>query len=163
MKLRALSPRRRIRPNAEAQGFTLLEISVVLVIASLLIGMSSVMVSSMMNDRAVQKTVSGIEGLGVEAVSRASTYRRQQVITFQEGRCDLLDETGELIRSVELPPSSKLLIHRYYAKDFTEAEGQAVRVLPGCLLEPIELILRDADEDFEFALYPLTGGFNPDA
>lgn len=163
MKLRALSARRRIRPNAAAHGFTLLEISVVLIIASMLIGAGAVMVSSMMNDRAVQKAVSGIEALGVEAVSRASTYRRQQVIAFQEGRCDLMDETGELIRSVELPAGAKMLIHRYYAKDFTEAEGQAVRVLPGCLLEPIELILRDADEDFEFALDPLTGGFNPDA
>jgi hypothetical protein len=30
-------------------------------------------------------------------------------------------------------------------------------------MEPIELILRDSDEDFQFALDPLTGGFNPDA
>ena len=35
-------------------GFTLLEIAVVLIIASLLIGAGSVMVSGMMNDRAVQ-------------------------------------------------------------------------------------------------------------
>ena len=158
-----MSPSASRCPRSLRGGFTLLEISVVLVIASLLIGAGAVMVSGMMNDRAVQKTVSGIEALGVEAVSRASTYRRQQVIAFQEGRCDLLDETGELIRTVELPSSSKLLIHRYYAKDFTDSEGQTVRVLPGCLMEPIELILRDSDEDFEFALDPLTGGFNPDA
>jgi prepilin-type N-terminal cleavage/methylation domain-containing protein len=163
MKLRAFSPRRRIRQNAGAKGFTLLEIAVVLIIASLLIGAGSVMVSGMMNDRAVQKAVSGMEAMGVEAVSRAATYRRQQVLSFQKDRCDLYDETGDLIRSVELPVGAQMLIHRYYAKDFAEADGQTVRILPGCLMEPIELILRDSDEDFQFALDPLTGGFNPDA
>lgn len=163
MKQLALLTRGRIRPNAAAQGFTLLEIAVVLIIALLLIGMGSVMVSGMMNDRSVQKTVSAMEAMGVEAVSRAATYCRQQVLSFQKDRCDLYDETGDLIRSVELPDGAQMLIHRYYAKDFTNADGQTVRILPGCLMEPIELILRDSDEDFQFALDPLTGGFNPDA
>ena len=65
------------------------------------IGMGSIMVSGMMNDRAVQKAVSGMEAMGVEAVSRAATYRRQQVLSFQKDRCDLYDETGDLIRSVD--------------------------------------------------------------
>ena len=99
-------------------GFTLLEIAVVLIIASLLIGAGLVMVSGMMNDRAVQKTVAGMEAMGVEAVSRAATYRRQQVLSFQKDRCDLYDETGDLIRSVALPAGAQMLIHRYYAKDF---------------------------------------------
>jgi prepilin-type N-terminal cleavage/methylation domain-containing protein len=163
MKQLVLSSCRRIRPNAAAQGFTLLEIAIVLIIASLLIGAGSVMVSGMMNDRAVQKTVSGMEALGVEAVSRAATYRRQQVLSFQKDRCDLYDETGDLIRSVKLPAGAKMLIRRYYAKDFTDAEGQTVRILPGCLMEPFELMLRDVDEDFQFALDPLTGGFRADA
>jgi hypothetical protein len=30
-------------------------------------------------------------------------------------------------------------------------------------MEPFELMLRDVDEDFQFALDPLTGGFHADA
>lgn len=158
-----MSPATSKCPCFRQGGFTLLEIAVVLIIASLLIGAGSVMVSDMMNERAVQKAVSGMEALGVEAVNRAATYRRQQVLSFQKDRCDLYDETGDLIRSVKLPIGAKMLIHRYHAEDFTDADGQTVRILPGCLMEPIELILRDVDEDFQFALDPLTGGFNPDA
>jgi prepilin-type N-terminal cleavage/methylation domain-containing protein len=149
------------KPRFQA-GFTLLEISIVLVIAALIVGMGAVMVSSLFNDHTIQKAVTNIEVLGVEGVRRASTYHRQQAILFYEDRCELWDETGELVRTVPLPGYYKLFIHRYYSKDFEESAGQILRIRPGCLCEPIQLMLKNGGDEFQFALDPLTGGYNPD-
>jgi type II secretory pathway component PulJ len=154
-----MSPSLRHRFYA-ARGFTLLEISIVLLIAMILLGMSSVMVSSLYAEHRVRSAVSAIEALGIEAMARASTYRRQQAITFLEDRCELMDESGELVRSVEVPSRAKLWLKRYLARDYAEANGQVLRIIPGCLCEPIQLRLASDDEDFDFALDPLTGGYN---
>ena len=100
--------------------------------------------------------------MGVEAVRRASSTRRQQVILFQEDRCELMDESGELVRTVKLPTSGKLELQQYYAKDLDDAAGQSLRVLPGCLLLPCRLVLTASGGSYEFVLDPLTGGYRPE-
>ena len=142
-------------------GFTLLEISIVLVIASMIIGLGAMMVSSLFQEHAVSKAVTSIETLGLEGLNRASRFHRHQAIQFHEDRCELWDPQDGLIRSVSLPMGSALFIQRYYAKDFVEADGHRLEIIPGCLLEPIQLALKTAGDSFDFALDPLTGGYNP--
>lgn len=145
--------------RSAARGFTLLEIAVVLVIAMLLIGIGAVMASSLMNENAMHKAVTQIEVLGAEAVRRASTTRRQQVILFHEDRCELVDEASGSIRSAAYPANAQMTLQRYFDTKTTPAEGQSLRVLPGCLLEPLSLTLTSSSGEFQFGLDPLTGGF----
>lgn len=146
---------------AQARGFTLLEIAIVLVIASMIIGLGAMMVSSMLNDNAVAKTVSEIEVLGLEGMKRASYRHRPQAILFHENRCELWDAQDGLIRTVTLPMGSKLLLQRYFSPKMGESTGQRLDIVPGCLMEPLQLVLQTAGSEFGFALDPLTGGFNP--
>ena len=142
-------------------AFTLLEITIVLIIASMVISLGAMMVSSLFQEHAVAKTVTNIETLGLEAVKRSSHYQRHQAILFFEDHCELWDTRGDLVRRVDLPMGAILFIRRYYTKDFVESDGQRLDVIPGCLLEPIELVLKTGGEEFGFALDPLTGGYNP--
>ena len=157
-----MKPAARLPSTAFTSGFTLLEISIVLVIASMLVGLGAVMAGSLMSENELQKAVTQIETMGVEAVRRASSTRRQQVILFHEDRCELMDESGELVRTVKLPASGKLTLQQYYAKDLDDAAGQSLRVLPGCLLLPCRLVLSAAGGAYEFVLDPLTGGYRPE-
>ncbi|MBE7496458.1 MAG: prepilin-type N-terminal cleavage/methylation domain-containing protein [Verrucomicrobiaceae bacterium] len=154
----------RLTPPTHSRkgGFTLLEITIVLIIASMIVGMGSVVVGSLFQDHSVNKAVTAIEVLGLESVKRASTRRMHQAILFHEDRCELWDAREGLIRTVALPGGSALLMKRYFSKDFTVAAGQRLDIIPGCLMEPVQLVLKTGGDEFAFALDPLTGGYNPD-
>ncbi|MBL9129723.1 MAG: prepilin-type N-terminal cleavage/methylation domain-containing protein [Verrucomicrobiaceae bacterium] len=142
-------------------GFTLLEITIVLIIASMIVGMGSVVVGSLFQDHSVNVAVTKIETLGLESVKRASTRHLRQAILFHEDRCELWDAQDGLIRTVPLPQGSELLIQRYFSPKFTESAGQRLDIIPGCLMEPVQLVLKTGSDEFAFALDPLTGGYNP--
>jgi prepilin-type N-terminal cleavage/methylation domain-containing protein len=151
------------------RGFTLLEVVIVLVIMSLLIGMAVVSVNSIDQEQDVRRPVSEFTRMTQEAVQRAGIYERPQVIQFDkkgfsmryrtdaDGRITT-DDTKVWQRRVEIPDGMKFTLRRFGSTKFAPAAGQRLVIAPGGLCEPLTARFELNGSWIETSLDPLSGG-----
>lgn len=156
------------RHSARRQGFTLLEVVIVLAIMVLLMGIAVVSFDSVGREHELKHPVAEFERMTVEAVQRAGIYERPQVVTFDsssfamryktdaDGIATKVDDTT-WERRVHLPKEMKLSLRRFGAAKFAPAAGQRLIVAPGGLCEPLTARFELGDAWIEVTLDPLSG------
>ncbi|MFZ4763851.1 MAG: pilus assembly FimT family protein [Roseimicrobium sp.] len=163
---------RRIAPRAS--GFTLLEMIIVLVIISLMMGMAVMRFDSVTAQQDLRRPVTEFQQMTLEAVRRASLYERPQFIYFDakgflmryrndaNGRADDKD-SAIWQRRVDLPSGMKLSLRRFGSEKFAPAAGQRLSIAPGGLCEPISARFEKGAAWIEILLDPLSGGVSDEA
>lgn len=156
------------RSGARRQGFTLLEVVIVLAIMVLLMGIAVVSFDSVGREHDLKHPAAELERMTVEAVQRASIYERPQVVTFESGSFAMryktdadgiatkADETT-WERRVKLPQGMKLSLRRFGASKFAQAAGQRLVIAPGGLCEPLTARFELGESWIEVTLDPLSG------
>jgi prepilin-type N-terminal cleavage/methylation domain-containing protein len=157
------SPVRRGPP-----GFTLLEISIVLFIMVLLVGLCIYSFGGLTAERELRKPVSELQRMTMEAVRRAALQEKPQVILFEPTGFAIRyrqdpdgirqkDEDEFYIRRVKLPPAMKLTLRRWGAEKFVPAPGQRLVVAASGLCEPLTARFELGASWLEVTVDPLSG------
>ena len=145
-------------------GFTLLEIVIVLVIITLILGLSVVSFDTVFQEQELRKPVLQFKDLTAEAVRRATLYERPQVLFFDKAGMVLPMRVGHQadgrpmpVKRLTLPPGMSLMLRRFGSEKFLPAEGQRLIVSPSGLCEPLTARFELGPSWFEVTLDPLTG------
>lgn len=157
-----------LRPS-RAQGFTLLELCVVLMVMALMIGMAVFSFQGLDGEAAIRRPASELESMAKEAVRRASVYETPQVIVFEKAgfimryRQDKelgknTDEDAKWQRRVTVPPQMKIFIKRWGATKWVPAPGEHWIISAGGFCEPLEVRLELGESFLQMQFDPLSGG-----
>ncbi|RBP35340.1 prepilin-type N-terminal cleavage/methylation domain-containing protein [Roseimicrobium gellanilyticum] len=160
----------RLRPEpppgavSRAGGFTLLELVVVLVIISFVVGLGVMSFDGVVQEGELRKPVLEFKDLTAEAVRRATLYERPQVLIFDSAGMVMplrmrRESAGAVMRvkRFTLPPGMSLMLRRFGSDKFAPAEGQRLIVSPSGLCEPLTARFQRGQSWFEVTLDPLTG------
>lgn len=152
-----------------APAFTLLEMVVVLVIITLLVGVGVMSFDGLLREQEMRRPVSELKRMTQEAVRRAVQHERPQVIVFDGNGFSTRGEKAPqaangshqappLVDHARLPDGMTLVLRRFGAAKFTAAGGQRLMVTPGGLCEPLTARFEQGHSWIEVTLDPLTGG-----
>ncbi len=149
-----------------AGAFTLLEIVVVLVIISLLLGLGVMSFDGILREQEFRRPATGLKRMVQDAVRRARLDERPQVIVFEAGgfAMQLKKPAGEPGGAepgwdrVSVPSSMRLSIRRFGGERFLPAAGQMFVVAPGGLCEPITARFEEGSSWMQITIDPLSGG-----
>lgn len=142
-------------------GFTLLEMIVVLVIASLVIAVGAASVASIGEEHELRKASLEVERIFMTAAHRATATSAAQVIVFDDKGLGFAGGEAENATNGQyaaLPPGAKLTLRRLGAAEFAPAPGQRVFLRAGGLCEPLGLRFDLKGATLTATLDPLTGG-----
>lgn len=151
-----------------AQGFTLLEVSLVLFVMALLVGLSVYSFGGVSAEEDLRRPATELQRMTMEAVRRASLYEKPQVILFdQKGfimryRADFdgksRNEDERLWqRRIDIPPQMKLTLRRWGSDKFAAAAGQRLIIAPSGLCEPLTARFELQNSWLEMTFDPLSG------
>lgn len=161
---------RRQRAVPGAGGFTLLELTVVLVIIMMMLGIGVMSFDSVAQEHELRKPVLEFKSMTMEAVRRAALYERPQVLIFDQqgmlmrlqapraGASEGIETAGPRVKRFTLPPHMVLSLRRFGSDKFVPAAGQRLIIAPSGLCEPITARFEQGRSWFEVTLDPLTGG-----
>lgn len=151
------------------QGFTLLELCVVMMVMALMIGLAVFSFQGLDGEAAIRRPASELESMAKEAVRRASLYETPQVIVFEKTgfvmkyRQDVdansnADQSAKWQRRVTVPPQMKILIKRWGSKKWITAIGERWVISAGGFCEPLEVRLELGGSFLQMEFDPLSGG-----
>ena len=156
-----------------ASAFTLLEITVVMFVMAVIVGVSVYSFSGVSGEEALRRPAVEFQSMVQEAMRRASLEEKPQVIEFDAkgfatryrhaGPGRVAGADGEWIKRVAPPDDMRISLKRWREKAFTPASGQQMELLPGGLCEPLSLRFEQAGSWLEITLHPLTGGVREEA
>lgn len=126
-----------------ASGFTLLEMIVVLAIASLIIGVGVSAAGMLTEEHELRKVAQDAEVRLMETMTRVMTTSAPQSVSLDG-----------------LAAGRRLTVRRPGAKEFISAEGQRMLLRPGGLCEPLTLRWQQDTHWIMATLDPLTASFN---
>lgn len=156
------------RPS-RTQGFTLLELCVVMMVMALMIGLAVFSFQGLDGEGAMRRPASELESMAKEAVRRASLYESPQVIAFEKTgfvmqyRQDTdpsrkTEKSEKWQRRVTVPPEMKILIRRWGSKKWVPAPGEHWIISAGGFCEPLEVRLELGESFLQMEFDPLSGG-----
>jgi len=162
------APYPRTRLLASAGGFTLLEMSMVMFIMAVLVGVSVFSFGGVSQEEILRRPALELQRMVMEAVRRASLYERPQTIAFDgrgftiRYRTDVNGQKGDSQqvwqRKVAMPETVRLSLRRFGSDKFAPAAGQRLVVAPSGLCEPVTARFEMAGGSFiEVAFDPLSG------
>ena len=149
-------------------GYTLIEITLVIFIMALFIGIAAVSFSGLSSEQDLKKPAAELEIMAREAVRRAGMYEQPQVIVFektgfamryQEDASALASgaDTNIWVRHTDVPGNMKILLKHWGMKKWMPAAGERWIVLPSGLCEPIQVRMELGRSYIEMEFNPLTG------
>lgn len=156
------------RPS-RVQGFTLLELCVVMMVMALMMGLAVYSFRGLDGESAIRYPASELESMAKEAVRRASLYETPQVIVFektgflmqyrQEADANSnADQSAKWQRRVTVPSEMKILIRRWGTKKWIPATGERWVISAGGFCEPLEVRLELGESFIQMEFDPLSGG-----
>lgn len=149
-------------------GFTLLEISIVLFIMVLLMGLCVYSFGGLTAERELRKPVTELQRMTMEAVRRATLQEKPQVILFEPTGFAIRyrqdpdglrqkDDDEYYIRRVKIPPAMKLTLRRWGSEKFVPSPGQRLIVAASGLCEPLTARFELGSSWLEVTVDPLSG------
>lgn len=150
-------------------GYTLIEITLVIFIMALFIGIAAVSFAGLSGEQDLKKPASELEIMAREAVRRAGMYEQPQVIVFektgfamryQEDASALASNGADKniwVRRTEVPANMKILLKHWGMKKWIPAAGERWIALPSGLCEPIQVRMELGRSYIEMEFNPLTG------
>ena len=150
-------------------GFTLMEMVIVLLIISLLAGISVMSFQGITDQQTLRTPALELQRMAREAVRRAGIYEQTQTITFEKNAFTIryksdakavTDADSKTVwqRRIEAPANMRLLVQRWGMKDWIPAAGQRWTVQPSGLCEPLAVRFELGNSHLEMRFNPLTGG-----
>lgn len=149
-------------------GFTLLEMTMVIFIMAIFVGVAAFSFEGMSEEEILRTPASELQRMAHEAVSRAGIYEQPEEIVFEKSgfgiryRGDVSPGDGGQaqywLRRVQTPPEMRLLMKRWGQDKWLPAAGQRWVALPSGLCEPLSIRMEWGRSFTEMQFHPLTGG-----
>ena len=147
----------------------MLEVMIVLVIITLLLGISVMSIQGVNDQQTMRTPALELQRMAREAVRRAGMYEETQVITFEKNafiiryKSDakaVADADSKTIwqRRIDIPANMRMSIQRWGKTDWTPAAGQRWVVQPSGLCEPLAVRFEMGNSVVALRFNPLTGG-----
>lgn len=142
------------------RGFTLIEVVIVLVIISVVIGMIIPSVADLMKYEELREVASGTSALVKTARREAVIQRRDLWIEFDglQIRIIPMESPDTIIHEISTTRNLRSLMKTWGQTDWQKFQGQRVRVSHEGILDPFEVLYRHDEAWISYRYDPLTGG-----
>ncbi|HSJ01556.1 MAG: Tfp pilus assembly protein FimT/FimU [Verrucomicrobium sp.] len=161
------TPAGRIHP-AQRGGFTLLEMTVVMFIMCLLVGLCVYSFAGLTAEDELRRPATELQRMTMEAVRRASLHEKSQLIIFEPKGFAIRyksdpdgirrqEDQQTWVRRVSTPPTMKMLLRRWGSEKFVPAPGQRLVIASSGLCEPLTARFELNGSWLEITLDPLSG------
>lgn len=145
------------RIRCRQQGFTMLEIVVVLSIMTVIMGIGFASFNLLDDDDPFAKPAQEILQMAKFAHQSAVLQHRSMTLAFDKEGFGLIGVADAVGARRSLPSGMKLFILRYGAKNWEKAEGHRWPFGEQGICEPVKLRLETETDYRELAFHPLTG------
>ncbi|MEZ0387620.1 MAG: Tfp pilus assembly protein FimT/FimU [Verrucomicrobium sp.] len=162
-----MTARPRHRPLQQA--FTLLEMSIVLLIMALLAGVCLFSFGSLSVEETLRTPAVALQGMSMEAFRRTGVFEEPQTVEFGERSFSTRfrqvsgptasdpDSSSAWQKRVECPTGVRVLLRRFGSSTFQPAAGQQMVLVPGHLCEPLTARFELGASWLQITLDPLNG------
>ena len=141
----------------KSQGFTLLELVVVMCVMMLMIGLGLVSFRYFDDKDPFEEPAAKLSQMSKFALHSAALRHQVQVIGFDKTGFSLLGASEGQGAHFAVPGDMKIMIYRWGGKTWSKAEGHTWNFSEQGICEPIKVRFEGAEGFRELVFHPLTG------